>query len=42
MTAYLEQFYGAKPLSYKTTSVRWLNFGYGTVGARQVAHPNEV
>jgi hypothetical protein len=50
MTAYLEQFYGPKPLSYKTTTgervllrdVRWLNFGYGTVAGRQVYHPDEV
>jgi hypothetical protein len=50
MTAYLEQLYGAKPLSYKTTTgekvllrdVRWLNFGYGTVEGRQVHHPDEV
>jgi hypothetical protein len=49
MTDYLSQFY-TKRLSYKTTTgervllrdVRWLNFGYGTVGNRSVAHPNEI
>jgi hypothetical protein len=49
MTAYLTQFY-SKKRSYKTTTgekvmlrdVRWLNFGYGTVGNRQVAHHDEI